>query len=174
MNERKLWQSLAVVVLVLVSPSVCVALDYVPYAGFSGYQEIRVDKEVYFVAFHGDDRTALEDVKSAWALRVAELCANDGMNYFIALKYSFEPVLKDERIGIRQGALWQGGYVKVGGGFIYIPMYLPGPNPNAFVSAPSWQKHVICFGDLVQATDQARAVDVKMAIQNGRERGWIK
>src|SRR5262245_15806746 len=83
----------AVAAALVVSPAV--AIDFRPFKGIEGYQEIQVAPDVYFVAFHGVNTRLEEEVDLAWQARAGQLCAARG--YFVPLQYSFEPILKGER-----------------------------------------------------------------------------
>ena len=41
------------------------AMEYIPYKGFEGYQEIKISSDTYFVAFQGSKNTSRKLVKKA-------------------------------------------------------------------------------------------------------------
>ena len=149
------------------------ALKYQPYEGFEGYQEIKIMDDIYFVAFHGEKNSAGKEVKAAWGLRSAQLCSRNGSEYFAPLKYSFERILYADPELLSKSNKWDGAYFKVGGEFIYIPMYTPGPDRNASINAPTRQSHIRCISKDSEVIDKERLIEVQPIIDDGISRGWI-
>lgn len=174
MKRLRLLINKSLILLAASVPTHALAFEYVPYAGFEGYQEIQISADIFYVAAHGDRKSAISDVEAAWKTRAAALCRQQNHGYFTALKYSFEPVLKLDMAASTHDHMTRGEYLKVGGGFVYIPIYVPGPNPNARLSAPSKQSHIRCFSTLSEAIDPGRAISVEEVLDEGRQRGWIK
>jgi hypothetical protein len=147
------------------------ALEYRPYDGHEGYQEIDLGQSLYFVAFHGKTSTATADeLETAWKTRAAQLCMWDDATHFIELQYSFEPVLKDDpplsaisselRILLTRGAP------------IVVPIFVPHNQGEIVVDAPSRQAHVRCVLDSSTVIDPKRLQEITAIIENAKTRGW--
>lgn len=150
------------------------SLDYIPFAGFEGYQELTVAPNIYFVAFHGGRNSQFTDVQEAMKTRAAELCASIGADSFIMLKYLFEPVLKtDPPLSVLLSESEYAYYKVRGGGYIYIPIFTPGSSGSAFIDAPSRQAHVRCIKNADQSLDSSRVVKIQEILNEARNRGWI-
>ncbi len=149
------------------------AMQYQAYNGFSGYQEFRVYRDTYFVAYHGDTDFKRAEVEQAWRIRSAELCNPMPTDYFIELRYVSEPVLKDDPPFLAYGPSMEGGLVKVhGGGFVYIPIY-SGSSGRYYVSAPSKQAYVRCIHDSSQVLDPSRLNSIPKILDQARSAGLM-
>jgi len=149
-------------------------MEYKPFDGYEGYQEILVKPYVYYVAYHGKEIYSAADVDDAWATRVAQLCLANGANKYINLQYLFEPVLNSDPpvVSVNQEVL-SGRYVKVaGGGFIFIPMNTP-RSGNVSIEAPSKLGHVLCVTDASKVLNPARIVNVGKVMEVAKSRGWL-
>lgn len=149
------------------------AVDFIPFAGFEGYQELQVTNDIYFVAFHGRRDSQAAEVELAMKVRAAQLCNKNSRDYFIQLKYPFEPVLKTDT----PLASWVADQDYVlqkarGGGFIYIPIYTPRSSGSVTIDAPSRMGHVRCVGDAALALDSSRVVNGKALIEEAGSLGW--
>jgi hypothetical protein len=158
--------------LALLSPGGAAALEYIPFAGFEGYQEIRIDDDLYFVAFHGTRNTPVAEIDAAWRTRAAQLCLAAGAGHFMPLRYSFEPVLKDEpaRGGARRSMV-DGSFIHAAAAPIYIPIFTSRPS-GGFIDAPSRQGHVRCVRDPSLAIAPDRLVEAERTVEAANARGW--
>jgi len=149
------------------------AINYAPYNGDEGYQEIRVARDVWFVAFHGDWNASREDVDAAWLTRVAQLCLTSGSAKFVELKYSFEPILKGDPDIISSDS--EGVDLAIRKAFVIV---IPVPVPSegrTFYNAPSRQAHIRCISDrsMAQVIDSSRLLDSAKSLEEGKTRGWL-
>ena len=149
------------------------ALRYQPFVGMEGYQELQIAPAVYFVAFHATLSSPADEIEVAWRARSAELCTSQGASHFIALAFSFEPVLKTdlERTGLAPAL--PGARAMRAGNVVYIPIFTPRRNANAAIDAPTKQGHIRCIKDPSAAIKPERLVDGIKVIENAKARGWI-
>jgi hypothetical protein len=161
----------ALIALSLIIQGPAHAVDYIPYAGKVGYQEIELGNNTYYVAFHGDNKTSHEEVDAGWLTRSAQLCQAAGMNYFLELKYSFEPVAKSDP-NLSQLLPEPSGHFLMASGYIYIPMYIPRNSGAASIDAFSRKAHIRCIRDPDDLLDPKRAITVDAVLTEARTRGW--
>jgi len=150
--------------------SACYAISYKPYNGFEGYQEITLSDDSYYVAFHG--RKDPDDVKLAWKVRSAELCSIKNFNYYVELKYPFEPITKEEikkQISFND---YDGTFVYAR--FMYIPIYTPAPAQRSVeLISPSKMAAIRCFVSIESLEDSDRAISVKERLHEAKSKGII-
>ncbi len=150
------------------------AIDYIPFNGREGYQEISISPDLYFVAFHGKMHTSASDIEAAWKTRAAQLCVAGGAEHFVELYYSFEPVLKDDKppfniYGVRSTRVVAP---------IFPPINISGTSvakiyDTDIIDAPSRQAHVRCVHDAAQAISPEWLVETGRIIEDAKARGWI-
>lgn len=154
---------LAIALLSAMGPRYGFALQYVPFNGNEGYQEIEVDQNTFYVAFHGSKTSKEMEVDTAWHARAAELCSARGANGYIALRYLFEPVLKAKAAAtpnkIQPSALGR-QFIPVGV-LPYIILDTSPPEEGRVWDAPSHLGHVRCVLDRANMRDPSRILDVR-------------
>ena len=91
-----------------------------PFIGSAGFQEINLENEGWYLAFHGTRNHTIESVNSGWLLRASELCEMANKPYIVELRYIGQQVFEDDPIAIYQEVIMQ----KVARA-AYIPIYIP-------------------------------------------------
>jgi len=142
--------------------------DYVPFAGHSGYQEIRVAEDSWYVAFHGTRDHNIQSVDAAWAARAAELCNSLGAAYFVQLKYEGEAVLDGEKISREtRRRTWMRN-----AGAVFIPIYVPRSSGSAMIFyTPSKMAAVRCLKSSDGLRDPKRLQSGADALLAARQMG---
>ena len=143
---------------------------FAPAAGRTGYQEIRLADDSWYLAFYGDRENPIELVQAAWAARAAQLC--DGLKhpYFIELKYVSEGVLKSAPSAAIAGS--DARLYPVGA--VYIPIFIPQPSHGVMpaVITPSKLAALRCVDAPDKLLDPSRAVSTAEALASARTRGF--
>lgn len=109
--------------------SVCVfaqnfnAPAFGPFEGESGYQEIAVSTDVWYLAFHGTRQHSGDAIEAAFWFRAAQLCGSVNKSQVIELVFLGEKLFaSDPEIADFDAHANYRQYAK---GFIYIPIYIP-------------------------------------------------
>jgi len=173
MSNRLSFAFLASALTVYLSaPASAYAIRYVPFLSAEGYREIRLEPDLYYVAFHATMASDANEIDAAWSTRAAELCYASGNSHFVELRYSFEPVLKGDRpvLGMETE---QGGRLILTKGSTYVPIFIPRAHGVTPVNAPGKQAHVRCVKDPSAALDAKRLMDAAKIVQEGKARGWV-
>src|ERR1700745_2221854 len=66
---------------------------FAPLAGTTGYQEIQLANDTWYLGFYGTRSHRVDLIEHGWAARAAQLCAAMQRGYFVQLRYVTEPVL---------------------------------------------------------------------------------
>lgn len=146
--------------------------DYLPYGGMSGYREIDLGNDTFFVQFRGNQRNPPSEVDELWRTRAAELCRHIGAPQFIELKHVLEPVLRTDPQLLRERAEPK----KVADRTIIIPIPVPVYAPSGGPASPNGpykQAHVRCLRDASGVIDPARIIKVAEVIESAKAKGWI-
>jgi len=167
-----LYASFALIASLLLAPP-AFGLQYIPFAGVEGYQEIPVAPDIFFVAFQGTRNTTAAELDAAWRTRAAHLCVTHEYPYFIPLGYSFEPVLKDDKPLARVGPDHSNAWPIPAAGFIYIPIITPRSNGSTVISAPTKQGHIRCVKDPAAALKPERVIEAAKVIAEAKAHGWV-
>jgi hypothetical protein len=116
---------------------------FVAYSGESGYQEISLRVDEWYVAFHGARKHAMASVETAWLARAAQLCAAGGKQYVVELNYVGDRVYESERLS-GTGELQENLSHKVAG-VVYIPIITSyGPREIRPMLTPSKMAAIRC------------------------------
>lgn len=149
----------------------CYAVDFKPYDGREGYQEIQISDHIYYVGFHGGRNAKHNDVISAWAARSAQLCTRDQATHYVELAYPLEPLTQTERdlflayepsANIRQ----------VRTGYVYMPIFVPGGPRDAKIDAPSKLGAIRCVKQTDTILDKSRLLPISEKLKEASEAGF--
>ena len=146
--------------------------SFQPFTGDSGYQEIRIDTDSWYVAFHGTRMHSMAIVEAAWKARAAQLCRSTNKRYLVELNYIGDRALDSDAVAIS----WNEpqAYMLREAGFVYIPIIIPSRSQtDLLILTPSKMGPVRCL-----ATDEGLrqgkvAVDIQVAIDAGRKIGLL-
>jgi hypothetical protein len=160
--------------LIVVSPIMLAgsesAKPFGPFKGDLGYQDIALGDLMWYVAFHGNRGTEITWVNAAWAARVAQLCRERQQEFFVQLRYVFEPLSKEERTTQREYVpdAWA---MHVRG--TYVPILVPysSGGPIQAVVTPSKLAAVRCINDPSKIGDPTRAIRVDSSLDAARQLG---
>lgn len=141
-------------------------LEYGPFSGYTGYQEVKITDQSWYVAFHGDRQTSLEYVKAGWHARAAELCTLQNAAYYVEMRYVREPLLVDDREAERS----QGSLIPAAG-YIYVPIFTQRSAASVSVIAPSKLAAVRCVTEISSLREPSRAVSVGKALEDAAKVG---
>ena len=164
-------------VLLAATLTLCVAapahaLRYMAFLSAEGYREIQLAPGLYFVAFHAQTGGDINEIDAAWRTRAAQLCSASGSNYFIQVKYSFEPVLKSDPQVLSLN--WSNPAARpILTKGTYVPIFIPTQHGPQAIEAPGKQAHVRCVKDPSAALDPTRLMDATKILQEGKARGWV-
>jgi hypothetical protein len=143
------------------------------YLSSQGYQELKMGVDRWYVAYQGNRGTSPDWVEAAWHARCAQLCSSTGATHFIALRYPFEPVLRDDpAISLARERASESGRMTATAGPVYIPIYTPSA-PRVIVpeTGPYKMAAVRCVADADSAKDTSRLVSVTEALERARQQG---
>jgi hypothetical protein len=145
---------------------------YTPHNGRSGYQEIPLNGNSWYVFFEGTRDDKIEKVEAGWATRAAELCKNSGKKYFVEQRYVSEKILKDEPLNISRNDLASGLHTVAG--MIFVPIYTPS-SPRAInpILTPSKMAAIQCLDKQDQLIDTSRAISVDTTLDKAITLGII-
>ena len=146
---------------------------YAPLSGLTGYQEIKLPDDSWYVGFHGERKHSMDLVETGWAARAAQLCMSLQLPYFVELHYVGEAILAPApgpahvtpSAPVRDGSARTVGYV-------YIPIFIPQPQgPMPTVLTPSKAAAVRCVPSPDRLIDPSRARTATDALDAARKRG---
>jgi hypothetical protein len=116
-----------------------------PFEGNSGYQEIAISPDVWYLAFHGTRQHSRDAIEAAFWFRAAQLCGSVNKSQVIELVFLGEKLFASdpEVADLEAGANYR-QFVK---GFIYIPIYIPTQRSagGAFYETPSKTSAIRCL-----------------------------
>jgi len=142
---------------------------YAPLTGITGYQEIKLSDDSWYVAFYGNRKHEQTVVDAAWSARAAQLCQGIKRPFFVELRYVSEPVLTPAKASEHQEAP-DGQLSKVGA--VYVPIFIPQVHgPMAPVLMPGKSAAIRCVESPDALLDQSRAVSAVEAIAAAKKRG---
>jgi hypothetical protein len=144
---------------------------FAPASGRTGYQEIRLGDDTWYLAFYGDRENPLELIQAAWAARAAQLCDSVKHPYFVPLKYVSEAVLKSAPAAAITRADGRAYPVR---GPVYIPIFIPQPAHGVIpaVTTPSKLAAFKCIDSPEKLLEPSRAVSTSEALASARTRGF--
>ena len=143
------------------------AVQYQPFDGLEGYQDIRVSDDTWYVGFHGKRDAQFQDVVQAWYARSAELCAAAGASHFTELANVLEPITAAEREKfIAEGPAAH--IIPAAARTVYIPIYVPRSSGSAYVYAPSKLAAIRCVTDPSAVLDKGRLMAVGETLDAAR------
>lgn len=145
--------------------------SYGPFTGDSGYQDVKLSEQSWYVAYHGNRQTSLDQVQLGWQARVAELCGSLRATLFVELRYVGEPLLPGDPAVAGDPA--QEGWIQLAkGSYVYIPIFTPRPNYSAMsLMAPSKLAAVRCLWDATGLIDPSRAASIPKVREDARRAG---
>lgn len=147
-------------------------IPFGPYAGDTGYQEIKLADQSWYVAVFGNRKTELAWVESGWKARAAQLCAGVQANYFVEMRYVGERIFIDEKSAAREGG--EVSRLMRMAGTAYIPIYVPsGPREVSDYVVPGKQAPIRCLLNPALLNDRARAVSVQEMLSQARKDRFI-
>lgn len=136
------------------------AIPFGPFAGDTGYQDIKLADKSWYVAVFGNRKTDLAWVENGWKTRAAQLCSGMHEKYFVEMRYVGERILIDEKAVRREGSDVSQFMRTVGA--VYIPIIIPsGPREVADYVIPGKQAPIFCLQNLDLLSDKTRAVSVQ-------------
>ena len=145
---------------------------YGPYTGDTGYQEIQLSADSWYVAFHGNRNTNLAWAKTGWAARAAQLCGAQRMAHYVELRYPFEPLTAEDQKSANADDAFSESQLRRASHYVYIPIYTPsGSAVTPRVSTPSKLAAVRCVKDMALLMDQKRAVTVEASLNEAEQSG---
>jgi hypothetical protein len=144
-------------------------LAIAPSTGDTGYDEIKLSANTWYVAFFGSRQTAPASVETAWKARVATLCAQQEAPFFVELRYVAEPVLASDKVALA-GADELGALLRPAGA-VYIPIYTPRSAPVT-VTTPAKMAPALCVAEPAALRDPARAEDARAVLEKARKDGY--
>lgn len=157
-------------VLMLLAAAVCAdaaAVEYQPFDGLEGYQDIRVSDDTYYVGFHGKRDAQFQDVVQGWYARSAELCSAAGATHFTELAHVLEPITAAEREKFIAGDA-AGRLVPAAARTVFIPIIVPRSSGNPYVYAPSKLAAMRCVSDPSAVLDTGRLMAVGETLEAAR------
>ena len=141
---------------------------FAPVSGITGYQEIKLSEDSWYVAFHGQRKHSMELVEAGWGARVAQLCTGIQRAYFVQLRYVGEPILKTSPAAAVKPLIGSAHPV----GMVYIPIFIPQAHRAALaVVTPSKSAAIRCVQSPDALLDRSRAFSVTEALSTARQRG---
>lgn len=139
--------------LALAGTTAHAAPDYAPYDGRTGYHEILLAPDTWYVAAFGDADLSIDVLERWWLRRVAELCRAAGAAYAAELRYPGEPLTAQDRTVNRGGAA--SAYLRHTAA-TFIPIYLPSQPPRDVIT-PAKQAAMRCVKNPAELLDPKRA-----------------
>jgi len=129
-----------------------------PDRGASGYQQIELGPDAWYLTYLGAYEDETWWIQAAWNLRAAQLCTTRKADHFVELRYTGEPVLStDKPLALESGPeAWPTKAVYI---FVPVPRRRILANPFASKLAA-----VRCIPDVQLLKDPKRAVSVKDSI----------
>ena len=146
--------------------------SFQPYTGESGYQEIQIDTDSWYVAFHGTRRHSMPIIEAAWMARAAQLCRSGNKRYLIELNYVGDRALDSDAVAVS----WSEPPVHMlrEARAVYIPIIIPSrSHGTVLVLTPSKMGPVRCLATNEGLRQGKVAVDIQGAIDAGRKIGLV-
>ena len=144
--------------------------SFQPYSGESGYQDLQIGPDSWYVAFHGTRKHSMSTVEAAWRARAAQLCQSAGSRYVVELSYVGDRALESDAVAAVPDD--SSAYMHKVAGFIYIPIFTPsGPREITPILTPTKMGAIRCLPALERLRQGKVAIDVREAISAGRKAG---
>jgi hypothetical protein len=141
----------------------------VPFTGQSGYQELKLGGDSWYLAFHGTRNDVITLVEAGWMGRAGQLCEAAHKAYVVELRYVDEPVYLTDPVASNDDGL---EIVKVRSGPIFIPIYTPsGPRNVSPTLTPTKAAPLRCINETTGLRPGKAAVPVADAINTARTAG---
>lgn len=137
---------------------------------YEGYQDLRLAPSTWYVAYQGNRNTPPDWIDAAWSARAAQLCQAAAHRYFVALRYTMEPLTAQEDVADARRGPWDGWARRDAAGFIAIPIYTPAAPPPV-LTGPSRLGAIRCLDDAQSLKDPHRAIAVDQALIDARSAG---
>lgn len=146
------------------------AVSVAPFTGESGYQEIRLAADSWYLAFHGTRKHAISSVQAAWLGRAGQLCESAGKPYVIELRYVGQPAFPEDPVASAEDF----SVVRVAGP-VYIPMFIPsGPQTITPALTPTKAAAIRCAASSSGLKAGLVAIPVSEAKEGARKVGLSK
>lgn len=139
-----------------------------PYKGDTGYQEIQLSGDAWYLAYHGNGQTSDRWVNASWAARAAQLCVEKHFPYYVEMRYVTEAIFRDEKIGLMyDNEIFPFMHKAT---VIYIPIIIPSRSSQAYspVITPSKLAPFKCVGQPDMLIDASRAINVKASAEEAK------
>lgn len=147
---------------------------FAPYTGTSGYQEIDLGNDTWYVAFHGTRDHGMQSLEAGWLARSAQLCSAAGKQFVVELKYVGEPVSSTDRLSSSDETPYspsQALPLRVAGS-VPIPIFIPsGPREITPILTPSKMAPARCLATAAGLRDGKTAVSIAQALETARGAG---
>lgn len=144
--------------------------SFQPYSGDSGYQDLQLGPDSWYVAFHGTRKHSISTVETAWRARAAQLCQAANARYVVELKYVGDRALESDAVAAAPED--PSAHVHRVAGFVYIPIFTPsGPREIAPLLTPTKMGPVRCLPSIERLRQGKVAIDVQEAIGAARKAG---
>jgi hypothetical protein len=140
-----------------------------PFAGDTGYQEIKLSDNSWYVAYFGSRKTAMTDVEMSWRVRAARLCEIQNSPYFVELNYVAEPVLTGDKLSSTGPENFSAGYRKVGA--IFVPIYTPPVSLDPEI-VPTKMAPILCLAAPTALRAPERVQEVSSILAQARKNGY--
>jgi hypothetical protein len=136
--------------------------SFLEFEGQSGYQEIALAGDSWYLAFHGTRNNSLSSVEAGFWGRAAQLCRSAGKAYVVELVYVGERVLPSDP-NLVQFESVSSRLVPVRS-FIYIPIFIRGgpvtSNAPERVITPSKMSAIRCLSEDANTISGLRPIPV--------------
>ena len=141
-----------------------------PYAGESGYQDLQLGPDSWYVAFHGTRKHSISTVEQAWKARAAQLCRSTSTRYFVELKYVGDRALESDAVAsVPEDS---SAYMQRVAGVIYIPIFTSsGPREISPLLTPTKMGAIRCLSNVEGLRQGKVATEVLDAISSARKAG---
>jgi hypothetical protein len=131
----------------ILSPSFSIAQEaqtfqLIPFAGASGYQELNLGTDSWYLAFHGEDNFEPRAVVAAWLTRAGYLCESTGKQYVVELRYIGQRVFPEDRLVNHHELI----PIQVANR-VQVPIYIPIPQPRTPKPTPSKSAAIRCVSE---------------------------
>lgn len=143
----------------------------IPFAGDSGYQEIRLSADTWYLALHGTRKHSPASVQTAWLARAAQLCVAAKARYFVELRYAGERVLSSDVAAAETEPLAR--FMRPTAGGYYVPIFIPsGPRAITQQLTPSKLAPVRCVEAQDAVRERNRAMSAADVLGSARRAGF--
>ena len=148
------------------------APNFVPFDGKSGYLDIPIAPDTWYVAFLSTGKTTIDIVTTAWRARSAQLCMTVGANKFVELNYLGEIVRNQDKVSALD-ADFQAWMMPTGSHPAPTTIYIPGNSPKSGITTTGKMASIKCLQSDQGLIDAKRLVDGVAALQTAQSAGIV-